>query len=120
METIQSETIKIYKCSIFPRYTRYYIEVHLIAANETEAKNKFISKCLENYIEIIETINFKQFYDDDESDYRGDYRNYEDKVLSIQLNFPKDSTTEFEKYLNDDCVIESLNDCSFEIIDLYP
>jgi len=106
METIQNETIKIYNCSIFPRYTQYYIEVHLIAANETEAKNKFILKCLENYSEIINTIDFTQFYD-----------KYEDKKLP--LNFPKDSTTEFEKYLNDDCVIECLNDCSFEIINRY-
>jgi len=111
METIQNETIKIYKCSISPRYTQYYIEVHLIATNETEAKNKFISKCLEKYSEIINTINFKQFYNEWE------YRNYKDKELP--LNFPKDSTSEFEKYLNDDCVIECLNDCSFEIIDKY-
>jgi len=111
METIQNETIKIYNCSIFPRYTKYYIEVHLIAANETEAKKKFISKCLENYSEIINTINFKQFYDEWE------YRNRKD--MELPLNFPKDSTSEFEKYLNADCVIECLNDCSFEIIDKY-
>jgi len=115
METIQNETIKIYKCSISPRYTQYYIEVHLIATNETEAKNKFISKCLENYSEIIKTIDFKQFYDD--SDYRDNYKNYKNKELP--LNFPKDSTTKFEKYLNDDCDIECLNDCSFEIINAY-
>lgn len=113
METIQNETIKIYNCCVFPRYTQYYIEVHLIAANETEAKKKFISKCLENYSEIIKTIDFKQFYDESDFDYN--YRN-NIKDEDLPLNFPKDSTTEFEKYLNDDCVIECLNDCSFEII----
>jgi hypothetical protein len=116
METIQNETIKIYKCSISPRYTQYYIEVHLIAANETEAKKKFISKCLENYSEIINTIDFEQFYN--ESDFHYENRNWI-KDKDLPLNFPKDSTAKFEKYLNDDCVIECLNDCSFEIINAY-
>ena len=106
METIQNETIKIYECNIGFRYTQYYIKVILVATNETEAKKKFISKCLENYSEIINTIDFKQFYNKDEDS-------------KLPLNFPKDSTTEFEKYLNDDCEIECLNDCSFEIIDGY-
>jgi len=105
METIQNETIKIYECNIGFRYTQYYIKVILVATNETEAKNKFISKCLENYDKII-TIDFTQFYD-----------KYEDKKLP--LNFPHDSTTEFETYLNDDCEINCLNDCSFEIINQY-
>lgn len=114
METIQDETIKIYRCHISFTYTGYYIEVILLATNETEAKNKFISKCLENYSEIIKTIDFKQFYDKNE--------NFD----GLPLNFPRDSTTEFEKYLNDNLFgefgyqnIECLNDCGFDIIDKY-
>ena len=113
METIQDETIKIYRCEIHFSYTGNYIEVILLATNETEAKNKCISKCLENYGEIINTIDFKTFYDENEN-------------KELPLNFPRDSTTEFEKYLNDelfgefgDRKIECLNDCSFDIINKY-
>lgn len=100
------ETIKIYDCTIGFRYTQYYIKVILVAINETEAKNKFISKCLENYSEIINTVDFEQFYDKYEND-------------ELPLNFPQNSTIEFEKYLNDNCNIECINNCSFEIINKY-
>jgi len=62
MDKIQNETIKIYECTVGFKYSKYYIKVILIATNEFEAKNKFISKCLEKYNEII-TIDFTQFYD---------------------------------------------------------
>ena len=104
-ELLKNETIKIYECTIGFRYTQYYIKVILVAINETEAKNKFISKCLEKYNTII-TIDFKQFYDKYEND-------------KLPLTFPQDSTTEFKKYLNDDCEIKCLHDCSFEIINQY-
>ena len=38
METIQNETIKIYECTIGFIYTQYYIQVILVATNETPAK----------------------------------------------------------------------------------
>jgi len=106
METIQNKTNKIYNCTVGFRYTQYYIQVILIAINETEAKSKFISKCLENYSKIIDTIDFTQFYDKDENN-------------ESPLNFPYDSTTEFETYINNNCDIECLHDCSFEIINKY-
>jgi hypothetical protein len=99
------ETIKIYECTIDFRYTQYYIKVILIAINETEAKNKFILKCLEKYDKII-TIDFTQFYD-----------KYE--CVKLPLNFPQDNTIEFKKYLNKNSEINCLNDYSFEIINKY-
>ncbi len=105
------ETIKIFKCSMSFKYTQYYIEVILIATSKNEAKQKFISKCLEKYNEII-TIDFVQFYN-----------KYEDDELP--LDFHKYNITEFEKYLNEkidgdiDNYIDCLDVCSFEIINKY-
>ena len=53
-------------------------------------------------------------------------KNYENIIKKHQTNNKKISTcnkriitTEFKKYLNDNCEIKCLNDCSFEIINQY-
>ena len=106
----QSETIKIFRCRVGFKYTKFYIEVVLMAKNKNEAKIQFISKCLEKYDEIIQ-IDFTRFYYE-----------YDEET---PLNFNKNNIKDFEKYLNDimesdiDEHIECLNECSFEIIDMY-
>jgi len=53
----------IYICRVGFIYTKYYIEVKLLAPNKIEAKNKFILKLLEKYSIILKVIDFQQFYD---------------------------------------------------------
>ena len=121
METIQIETIKIFKCIVSFKHTQYYIEVILIATNKNEAKKKLISKCLEKYDEIV-TIDFTQFYNKDEDEDKDEDK---DEYEKLPLDFHKYNITEFEKYLNNkidsdiDNYIECLDVCSFEIINKY-
>lgn len=60
--TDTTDSIQIFLCTVCFRYSQYYIEVVLMAENEKEAKDKFISKCLEKYDKIV-SIDFMQFYD---------------------------------------------------------
>ena len=92
---------KIYKCTLGFKYTKYYISVILIAEDYNDAKNKFISKCLEKYNEI-KKINFQMFYDKNEA--------FDGPPIKFE------NTTEFENYLLEHInknTIECLNTCSF-------
>jgi len=56
--------MKIYKCELNFKYSTYYISIILISENYEDAKNKFITKCLEKYKDIM-LIDFEMFYDKD-------------------------------------------------------
>lgn len=110
---IENQKPKIFRCSVGFYYTNYYIEVILLAINKTDAKKKFISKCLEKYDKII-TIDFEQYYDSNEHD-------------KLPLNFNKNNIKDFEKWLydninendDDDDDIRCLDEINFEIINKY-
>lgn len=98
---------KIYKCAIGFNYTSHYISIILIADDYNDAKNKFISKCLEKYDEI-KRIDFKMFYDKNEAFY------------GPPVKF--ENISDFEKYLFeniDSDTIECLEACKFEIKNQY-
>jgi hypothetical protein len=98
---------KIYKCDLVFKYTKYYISVILIADDHNDAKNKFISKCLEKYDEITR-IDFEMFY----------YKNEAYDEPPVNFN----NISDFKKYLfeniNED-TIECLETSKFEIKDKY-
>ena len=117
MDTMDS--IQIFLCTVCFKYSQYYIEVILMAENEKEAKDKFISKCLEKYNKIV-SIDFMQFYDGDgDGDVNGEDGNVNGEDEKLLFDFPKDNTSKFEKYLNTNSEIECLHNCSFEIINKY-
>ena len=107
---MSNQTLKIYRCYVSFIYTQYYIKVTLITINKTEAKKKFIARCLEEYDLIVKHIDFEQFYDKYECD-------------TMPLKF--DNAEVFEKWLNDNIDennpddIECINDCNFEIVNKY-
>ena len=83
-----------------------YITILLIAYNYNDAKNKFISKCLEKYDEIKILVSNKCCNDD----------YYEEIVF--------ENISDLEKYLiekinNNKETIECLETCYFEIDDRY-
>ena len=98
---------KIYNCAIGFKYTSYYISVILIADDYNDAKNKFISKCLEKYDEI-KRIDFQLFYDKNEA--------FDGPPVKFE------NISDFENYLLeniDEYTIECLDVCKFEIKDQY-
>ena len=98
---------KIYNCAIGFKYTSHYISVILIADNYDDAKNKFISKCLEKYDEI-KGIDFELFYNEDKA--------FDGPPVKFE------NISDFEKYLFeniDSDTIECLETCQFEIKDAY-
>ena len=98
---------KIYQCAFGFKYTSQYISIILIADDYNDAKNKFISKCLEKYDEI-KRINFKVFYNEDEA--------------SDGPPIKFENISDFEKYLLeniDSDTIECLEACKFEIKNQY-
>ena len=98
---------KIYKCAFGFKYTSQYVSIILIADDYNDAKNKFISKCLEKYDVIIRSIDFKLFY-------------YEEEADGPPVKF--ENISDFEKYLFeniDSDTIECLEECKFEIKDRY-
>ena len=98
---------KIYTCNLSFHYTKHYISVIVIADDYNDAKNKFISICLDKYDEITR-IDFEMFYDKHEAYY------------GPPVKF--DNILDFEKYLvehiNEDA-IECLHTSKFEINDKY-
>ena len=98
---------KIYQCAFGFKYTSQYISIILIADDYNDAKNKFISKCLEKYDEI-KTIDFEMFYDEKEA--------FDRPPVKFE------NISDFEKYLFeniDSDTIECLEECKFEIKDRY-
>uniref|UniRef100_A0A6C0AEY3 Uncharacterized protein n=1 Tax=viral metagenome TaxID=1070528 RepID=A0A6C0AEY3_9ZZZZ len=104
-----NELVSIFRCSKTFRYAKHYIFVILTAKNFLEAKKKFILKCLSEYENIVNNIDFdfELFYDKNE-----DYGN--------PCKF--DKKLDFENWLKinvEDEDIELLGNCEFEIIDRY-
>lgn len=100
--------LQIFKCSVGFRYTSYYVKVILTAKDKTDAKNKFIKKCLENF-DKLSHIDFSQGYEEYNTEPPLKFNNIQD----------------YEKWLidnvneEDDDDIECLGDCSFELCDAY-
>ena len=98
--------MSIYICNLyFPNATKY-ITITLIASSFEEARNKFISKCMEKYDEIKKGIDLAALLPT-----CGELSSYEN---ILQINTPKDLEKYLEENVNRD-TIECHNEGSFTI-----
>ncbi len=106
--------IHIYRCRLGFKYSKYFIEVLLMATNKSEARQKFIANCLHNYNEIIQ-IDFKRYLN---------YMEHRTTPPDDFRDFHEENIDEFKQYMNNELDIheddiECLYATNFEIIDKY-
>ena len=96
----------MFRCSTSFRYTKYCMQVLVIAQNAQEAKQRFISACVEKFDTTIKHVDFTMFYD-----------SHEDHEEPLKFTLDND----FKQWLETDATIdiEYLGNCAFELIDVY-